>query len=135
MTARKWGARLEECARLFLALCFLTLAAPATSEPPAISLTLTPQVGYTPLTVDARVRTEPHYLNVGTCITWFQLGSEFPDGKSCVIAYEGQYMPRLQFYTIKALRTGEYVVIASVIRVRDFENTPALPIRVLDRLY
>jgi hypothetical protein len=121
--------------RLLPLTLLLVSTVSAAHSAPAITLQLNPQVGYQPLTVEAQLRVEPNYLNIGTCITWFQTGAEFPDGKSCQITNEGRYLPRLTFYTIKALKAGDYDIVASVLRVRDFENTPTQHVKVLDRLY
>ena len=122
--------------RLLLLLLLLATAAPAAQQPPALSLSLNPQVGYQPLTVAARILVEPNYLNRGICVVW---ESPIYSGAGCW-EIEGQYAKRAQTYTIKALPTIlggqlEYMVWAELIQVQDRIVTPVQPVRVLWREY
>ena len=120
-------SRLPKCVQ-FLLIAALSATALAS---PSFSLTLSPRVGFRPLTVQAQLRIEPDYQNVGWCLQWFQKGQEFPDGRHCE-QLNGQYERRLHFYTIKALNTGEYDVSATLLRTHTFQLLPVQPIRVLD---
>ena len=118
--------------RLLLLLLLLATAAPAAQQPPAISLSLKPQVGYRPLNVAARIVIEPHYLNRGVCIVW---ESSIYSGAGCW-QVEGQYAPRAHTYTIKNLQTPVdvttvYTVRAELITVRDRIVTPTQLVQVL----
>ena len=122
--------------RLLLLLLLLATAAPAAQQPPAISLSLNPQVGYRPLTVAARILIESNYLNRGVCIVW---ESNIYSGAGCW-QVEGQYAPHAYTYTIKSLpavkdSTTEYSVWVELITVRHRTTTPAQTIRVIDREY
>lgn len=113
-------------ARLLLVIA-MTVALQAE---PRIQLKLDANVGYAPLSINARILVEPSYLNTGVCLDWF---SQELEGRACW-SVEGQYAARTQLYTIKSLPAGDYHVYATVLRVRDYEVTPAQAVRILDRL-
>ena len=99
---------------------------------PAITLQLDKNVGYQPLDVQTRTTIEPNYLNQWVCITW-ESETEGPH-RGCW-SLDGEYSAKYQYYDLKKLPVGTYTVFATVKRVRDFENTPAQQIQVLDRSY
>lgn len=101
-----------------------------------VELSLSPYYGFRPLTVTAKIGIEPNSLNVGWCLTW---DSNYVAGRHCESFTDGAYEPRTRFYTLKleTPKTREeeiettYSIYATVIRVRDFQNTPPQMVRVL----
>jgi len=114
-------------------LLLLTVSAPATSEPPPITLHLTPLVGYRPLNVQARLVIEPDYLNREACLVWIER-SGMLDGRACW-QVEGQYARRVHYYLIKQLPTGDYRVVAYIVQVRGAKASTAITVRVLDSIF
>ena len=117
---------------LFMLAASSAASSPASCAPPAISLDLNPHVGFRPLTVQARVSIEPHYLNVGWCLAWVHHDGVY-DGSHCE-SLQGQYEARTHYYLLKYLPAGKYQAVATLLRVRDAENTPAQSIEVIDSL-
>ena len=72
-----------------------------TNGPPAVTLTLSPLVGYAPLTTIATIRIDPNYENREVCIQWDD--SDGPVGRGCW-QLDGQYAAITQSYTIKGDR-------------------------------
>ena len=108
----------------------LLIAAPAKTEEPAITLKLTPQVGFAPLTVYATIRIQPNWLNRAIRLEW----ESDRIHASALWSVEGQYAPTAHYYVLKQLSADDYKVQATIIRVMDSTTTLAQSIRVLDTI-
>ena len=113
---------------LVFSIIALLLVAPAKTEEPAITLKLTPQVGYRPLSVKMRLSIKPDSRNVGWCLQWFQRNA---GGRHCE-PLKGQHARRIHLYTFKASQVGDYGVYAILFRMQGSEMTPIQSIHVID---
>ena len=116
---------------LVLLALMLLLMAPAKTEEPAITLKLTPQVGYEPLTVDVYMRVQPNYLNYMLCVDWDKAEWEELGQLGCW-SLDGQYAAPSQYYTLKHLPDGDYRVRARLRQVHRDIITASQSINVID---
>lgn len=109
-------------------LCGVTL--PASSEPPAIDLTVTPHVGRAPLEVLAKIMLQKNEHNRSLCIEWDQLldggmGCQTVDGAEQAVTVWRHITLRLG---------GEYNITATVARDDgSLKQTIPITIQVLDK--
>ena len=116
---------------LAFSLIALLIAAPAKTEEPAITVRLTPQTGFEPLTVEVYMRIQPNYLNYMLCLDWDK--AEWEDlGQLGCWSLDGEYAAPSQYYTLKSLPAGEYHVRARLRQVHRDVYTALQTIHIIE---
>lgn len=95
----------------------------------AIILTVSPQNGFAPLTVEARLTIEPSDVNRRICVSW---ESDQNSGSACW-QLDGSSAPRTQVRHLLFHQEGTYDVVAELTTTTGTIRTVSAPVRVLER--
>lgn len=94
----------------------------------AVWLSVSPQTGFAPLSVRAKITIEPNYLNRMLCLVW---EGETYGGSSCW-QVEGQYAAKTHWYIIHNLPMGHYEVWAELVTAAGSTKTPTVTVVVAE---
>lgn len=114
-------------ARLLLSIVSCLLTTPVAAAP-VITLTVNVFQGFEPLTSKATITTQPNYLNTEVCVVW---NSDVGNAGFSCWPHQGQDIPKTEYYTLKRLPAGTYIVQAIVKRVTDASYSNRIELQVI----